>query len=331
MNSIIGNKQLLDSFLSAIRSDRVAGCYIIEGMAGSGKHTIAKFIAAALCCPHRKADGSPCLTCHSCQSVESQNHIDVFTLLPSEDKKYVSIENTRQMLRNLFIHPAESDWRVIIIPHSERLTSKIQNALLKSIEEPPENTVFFFLTEDRSRLLPTVRSRAVHFRTEVLTEDRIRFGLQNYALPPERVEDAVLLCEGSLGQAITLAKDDAFFETRETVLEYFRALSEGAGFTRLCQILPPAKLTRSDLETLFPMMKLALRDLLYFRFQKGGKPAFFSDAAFAAKLASIISPEKASKLFLLTDELTISCAQNANVFSTLSEFHLAVKKLTRSS
>ena len=78
-------------------------------------------------------------------------------------------------------------------------------------------------------------------------------------------------------------------------------------------------------------MKLALRDLLYFRFEKGGKPVFFSDAVFAANLARIISPEKASKLFTLTDELTVSCAQNANVFSALSEFHLAVKKLTRSS
>ena len=326
---IIGNRKLLEAFLSAICTNRVAGCYIIEGAAGTGKRTVARYIAAALCCPHRKADGTPCLSCHSCRSIENNGHIDVFTLLPTEDKKNVTIENTRQMLQNLYIHPAESDWRIFIIPDSHRLSEKIQNALLKSIEEPPENTVFFLLTEDRSRLLPTVRSRAVHFRTEPLSAEEIRSALQNSGLPAEQLEDAVLFSAGSLGQAKVIAKDSAFHQLRTKVLDYFKAVSEGAGFTRLCLFFPPASTTRSDLEKIFPIMKLAFRDLLYFRFGGDGTPSFFPRGELLKDLTSIIPPEKALKLFQLSDELTVRVSQNANVFSALTEFHLAVKKLTR--
>lgn len=329
MEPIIGNQKLLDAFFSAIRADRVAGCYIIEGAQGTGKRTVARYIAAALCCPHRKADGTPCLSCHSCRSIENDGHIDVFTLLPTEDKKNVSIENTRQMLQNLYIHPAESDWRIFIIPNSERLSEKIQNALLKSIEEPPENTVFFLLTEDRSRLLPTVRSRAVHFRTEPLSNEEIRSALLREDIPAEYLEDAVLFSSGSLGQAKVMASDSVFHQLRTKVLNYFKAVSEGAGFTKLCLFFPPASTTRTDLEKIFPMMKLAFRDLLYFRSGGEGSPLFFSDRAFLKDLSSIVPPEKALKLFQLCDELTVRVSQNANVFSTLTEFHLEVKKLTR--
>lgn len=329
MEPIIGNRKLLEAFLSAVRSDRVAGCYIIEGAAGTGKRTVTRYIAAALCCPHRNADGTPCLECHSCRSIENDGHIDVFTLVPTEDKKNVSIENTRQMLQNLYIHPAESDWRIFIIPNSERLSEKIQNALLKSIEEPPENTVFFLLTEDRSRLLPTVRSRAVHFTTEPLSAEEIRTALQNSNFPTDHLEDAVLFSAGSLGQAKIIAGDISFHQMRTKVLDYFKAVSEGAGFTRLCLFFPPAYTARADLEKVFPIMKLAFRDLLYFRSGGKGTPLFFSDRDFLRDLASIISPEKALKLFQLSDELTVRVSQNANVFSTLTEFHLAVKKLTR--
>ncbi len=329
MEPIIGNKKLLEAFLSAIRLNRVAGCYIIEGMSGTGKRSVARYVAAALCCTHRRPDGTPCLSCHSCRSIEKDEHIDVFTLLPSEDKKNVSIENTRQMLQNLYIHPAESDWRIFIIPNSERLSEKIQNALLKSIEEPPENTVFFLLTEDQSRLLPTVRSRAVHFRTEPLSQEELRSALQTKTFSSERLEDAMLFSAGSLGQARIIAGDNSFHETKQKVLNYFKAVSEGAGFTKLCLFFPPASTSRSDLEKIFPLMKLAFRDLIYFRFNGECTPLFFSDMVFLKNLASIISPEKALRLFYLSDELTARALQSANVFSALSEFHLAVKKLTR--
>lgn len=329
MEAIIGNKRLLEAFLSAIRENRVAGCYLIEGASGTGKRLIAKYVASALACPNRRDNGGPCLSCHSCRSIEADRHIDVFWLLPPEDKKNVTMEGTRQMLANLYIHPSEGDWRIFIIPHGEKLSTKIQNALLKSIEEPPENTVFLILTEDKSRLLPTVRSRAVHFRTEPLPSDEIRLALKKEGLQGEVLEEAVLLCAGSIGQARTIACDEAFHETRKKILDYFRCVSEGASFTGLSLIFPPSSTSRSDLERIFPLMKLALRDLICFRYEENSSPAFFTDLEFAKNLASMISPSKAVRLFRLTDEMTLRAAQNANVFSTLSEFHLEVKKLTR--
>jgi DNA polymerase III delta' subunit len=328
MNPIIGNEALMASLFSAIKENRFAGTYLIEGEIGSGKKSIARTAAAALCCQNRAQDHTPCGLCHSCKSIFAGNHIDVIELMPEEEGKRISVEQVRQMLRTMYITPTEGDWRIFIIPEAEKMKKEAQNALLKSIEEPKEKTVFFLLTSDKTRLLPTVRSRAISYRTESLRKEQIEFIFQSQKKPTPISDELFLLSGGSAGKAILLFGDQKILNQRKKVLEYFAAILEGASFTRLSLILPPDTTDRKEFSALFPMIKSALRDLICASFDADSKPEFFTDQKLLGDLASIISTKKASELFDLSDQM-IKASDRINLFSELAGFHLKARQITK--
>ena len=207
MEALIGNQTLWNTLLSAIREKRVAGCYLIEGPDGSGKLTVARLAAAALCCTSPRPDSTPCLNCHSCKNILNGNYIDVTELRPEEAGKRISVDQIRDMLQFTHITSTEGDWRIFIIDDGQNMKKESQNALLKSIEEPGDKTVFIILTNDKTKLLPTVRSRAVHLRTEPLSANEMRKALASENLPSETMEELILLSEGSLGRAKELIAD----------------------------------------------------------------------------------------------------------------------------
>lgn len=328
MNPIIGNDALMASIFSAIRENRFAGTYLIEGESGTGKKRIARTAAASLCCQNPAADHSPCGVCHSCKSIFSGNHIDVIELLPEEEGKRISVEQVRQMLRASYVTPTEGDWRVFIIPEAEKMKKEAQNALLKSIEEPKENTVFFLLASDKTRLLPTVRSRAILFRTELLKKDQIDLIFQMENKPTPISDELFLLSGGSAGKALQLFADQKILNQRKKILDYFAAILEGASFTRLSLIIPPDATDRKEFAALFPMIKSALRDLICTAASPDTEPEFFTDQKFLRDLASIVSPKKANELFELSDQM-IQNADSIGLFSALSGFHLKARLITK--
>ena len=204
-----------------------------------------------------------------------------------------------------------------------------QNALLKSIEEPGDKTVFFILTNDKTKLLPTVRSRAVLLRTEPLSRELMIKALSNENLPKDIMEEIILLSDGSLGKAKELIADETTLAFRKIVLDYFNSIMNGAGFTKLSLVLPPATTSRKDLSLILPMIKSALRDLICYNIEGNTKPHFFTDLFFLRDLSSIISIRRATQLFNMCDDLLRSTEQNVNVFSAISGFHLIAQNLTK--
>ncbi len=329
MNPIIGNRALMDFLFSAIRENRFAGTFLIEGQIGTGKLTIARTAAAALCCPNPSADGSPCGVCHSCKNIFLGNHIDVVELRAEEEGKRITVDQVRQMLRGTYVTSTEGEWRIFIIDQSENMKKEAQNALLKSIEEPKDKTVFFLLTSDKTRLLPTVRSRAIAFRTEPLSKDQINDLFQAKGLPTPISDEIYLLSAGSGGKAIQLSGDQKVLNQRQKVIDYFSAILEGASFTKLCLIFPPDSTDRKEFIALLPMIKAALRDLICASSNKSAIPEFFTDQTLLFDLASILSQKRASELFDRIDEMA-HIAESINLFSALSGFHLSARKLTKS-
>ena len=174
MQQLIGNLALWNALIGAIRENRVAGCYLIEGADGTGKLTVARLASAALCCTNPNVDSTPCLRCHSCKNIMLGNYIDVTEIRPEEEGKRISVEQIREMLQFTHITTTEGEWRIFIIDESQNMKKEAQNALLKSIEEPGNKTVFFLLTKDKTKLLPTVRSRSVSLQTTPLTKEEMK-------------------------------------------------------------------------------------------------------------------------------------------------------------
>lgn len=201
-DGLLGNERLKDNLINSLRRDRTSHFYLISGPQGSGKHTLAQLLAAALMCT---GEDKPCLRCRACRKVMDGLHPDVITVT-EPDHKTVPVRLVRQIRDDMFIRPNEGRKKIYLFP--QELGLEGQNALLKILEEPPEYGVYLLLTEQAETLLPTVRSRAVSLQLQPLSHPQLHAAL-NQAFPDAsqtRISAAIMRSGGYLGQACALLK-----------------------------------------------------------------------------------------------------------------------------
>ena len=155
---IIGREQIIEHLQNAIRFNRVSHAYIFYGEEGNGKNVIADIFAAALQC--EVYSGEPCGECKSCLQAAGGNHPDIIRV--RHEKATIGVDDIRNQLNNdIAVKPYSSRYKVYIIDEAEKMTEAAQNALLKTIEEPPEYAVILLLTDNANPFLPTILSRTV--------------------------------------------------------------------------------------------------------------------------------------------------------------------------
>ena len=200
--SLLGNDRLKQNLAESLAKGHIAHFYLISGPEGSGRHTLAKLLAAAILCQDRHR---PCLRCTPCRKVMEGNHPDFITVEDPEHKN-VAVRIVREIREDVFIRPNESDYKVYLFP--QELGIEGQNALLKILEEPPKHGVFLLLTDNPDKLLPTVRSRCTELKMQSLSEAVLRRQLRQ-DFPQAQDEDlsaAIARSGGFLGQARELLK-----------------------------------------------------------------------------------------------------------------------------
>ena len=195
--SLLGNERLKENLTGSLRRGRISHFYLISGPEGSGKHTLARLLAAAILC---KSVDAPCETCPPCRKVMQGNHPDFITVEDPEHKN-VAVKIVRQYREDIFIRPNESDHKIYLFP--QELGIEGQNALLKILEEPPPYGVFFLLTDNPQKLLPTVRSRCTELAMQALPEKTMLAALAREFpdATPEDLRAAAQRSGGWLGQA----------------------------------------------------------------------------------------------------------------------------------
>ena len=166
MERLLGNAALKASLGSAFRADRISHSYLISGPAGSGKHTLAAILAAAMQCT--AGERRPCGVCLQCRKVFDNVHPDVITV-DDPEKKTVPVDLIRRARSDLYILPNEGRRKVYVIPRANDMNANAQNALLKVMEEPPSYGAFLLLSDNPEKLLPTIRSRCVSLRLSPLS------------------------------------------------------------------------------------------------------------------------------------------------------------------
>ncbi|MCR5746400.1 MAG: hypothetical protein K6G03_01715 [Lachnospiraceae bacterium] len=162
------NESLIAGFFKkAIKDECLGQAYILEGEKGTDKLGMALTIASVLLCDKPGEDGA-CGKCHSCKMIDSKNHPDCIILSHEKPESIVVDEIREQIINSVDIRPYYGGRKIYILPDAQYMTPNSQNALLKTIEEPPSYAVFFILVTDRELLLPTIRSRCVimSFREE---------------------------------------------------------------------------------------------------------------------------------------------------------------------
>ena len=204
-SALLGNARLRDRLETAFSRGTVSHCWLLAGPEGSGKHTLAVLMAAALQCT---ADHDrPCGTCSQCRKVFGGIHPDVITV--DSEKKTIPVDTIRQASADMSVRPNEGARKVYIIPRAQDMQEPAQNALLKIIEEPPDYGVFLLLTTSQERLLPTIRSRCASLILEPLPQDLLMRELRTRAAGHTEAELAAAARRsgGYLGQALALLEN----------------------------------------------------------------------------------------------------------------------------
>lgn len=197
--TLLGNDRLKQNLTSSLAQGRISHFYLISGPVGSGKHTLARLLAAAIMCNDSKR---PCMNCTACRKIMENNHPDFITVDDPEHKA-VSVKIVRQAREDVYIRPNESEYKIYLFP--QELGIEGQNALLKILEEPPKYGVFILLSTNAEQLLPTVRSRCTELALTALPESLLVRELSKDF--PQATQDALVAAAARSGGYLGQARD----------------------------------------------------------------------------------------------------------------------------
>lgn len=319
---IRGNTPLVEQLRRSAASGRSSHAYLFLGGAGAGKRLIANTFAKALQCEgtHR-----PCDSCKSCHAFNHGNHPDVIYFQPLKNGKTYTIEDVReQLLETVDLKPFQYEKKIYIIEKADTLNIQSQNALLKTLEEPPAHAVFLLLAERAEAFLPTILSRVVVMKIRPLSAETVADYLMQAGHTAEESHILSAYAQGRIGQALELVADEGFREMRQDILGKLEALpsmSEGDAYL-LAKDLESYK---NDLRFL-DIMELWYRDLLTakslreegYLIQKDKKDAIFRAAKEpAAALAKKAAAVRTARMRL---------AQNANFRLTMEVMLMDLKE-----
>ena len=260
-SQLLGNQQLKNNLSVAANTGKTAHFYLISGAVGSGRHTLARLLAAAIQC-----DGAdkPCLTCPACRKAMADTHPDILTV-DDPEKKIVPVDLIRQARSDIYIRPNEGKKKIYIFPRAQDMGIPGQNALLKVLEEPPPYGVFFLLTDSAEKLLPTIRSRCIQLQLTALPEDVLSAELRR-RFPDagdSEIAAAAARSGGYLGQAIQLmeAGADLFPETES----FLNAFSQASALELTQTLVPMEKYKRDKFIPILEQWQTLLQQALIAR------------------------------------------------------------------
>ena len=272
---ILGNEHIISHFKKAIENDKISHAYIINGEKGMGKKTVAKAFAMTLLC--EKKGTEPCMKCHSCVQTLTDNNPDIITISPDKPTT-LSIDHIRERLINdIDLKPYSYSHKVYIVQNAELMNSAAQNAILKTIEEPPEYAVIILLTTNSDSLLQTVLSRCVRLDMQPLKKEAVK----KYLMEKEKVVDyeadvSAAFAGGNLGKAIEVSSSQDFKGMSDEVIQLLRYIKDMQAY----EVVAAVK-RASDYKFMFAdyidLMILWFRDVLLYKASKNIEDLIFKN------------------------------------------------------
>ena len=260
---IIGNQRPVRLLQKAILTDHLPQAYLFRGPEGVGKRRVAITLAKALNCEEGREDC--CDKCLACRKTEDSNHPDVSVLCP--EGQFIRIDAIRRLQRSLSYRPYEGKRRVCLLDGADRMTAESANALLKTLEEPPPDTLLILLAAETERLLPTIVSRCQQVRFTSLPIDQMVEALtRRLSIEEAEAKTVAELSQGSLGKALQLFDNEVWVK-RPTIIQSLMDLP-----SRDVQWAFATAESVSDfgegLPLVFPIMISWYRDLIIWKEQK---------------------------------------------------------------
>ncbi len=262
-NDIIGNKNIVKYLQNIIEEEKVPQAFIFDGASGTGKTFISNIFAKTLQC--EKHGNEPCLECVSCRAFDNDNHPDIIRL-SLKDKKSIGVEEVREGINNLVsIKPYKYPYKIFIIDDADKLTVQAQNALLKTIEEPPVYAIFILKSANYKIFLPTIISRCVLLKIKPLPYIKVSDYLSSkFDISKNNSEIAGFFSEGSIGRGIEFLNDEYLKSMREKIISFLISFKNMS----LTDLFASAKIFdeyKDNVKDVFDFMYVWYRDILVYK------------------------------------------------------------------
>ena len=281
---IVGHEQIISHLQNAVAMDKVSHAYIFSGAQNAGKRMLAEAFAMTLQC--RAGGTEPCMQCQSCKQAVGKNQPDIL-YLTHEKPNTVSVDDVRRQINNdIDIKPYSSKYKVYIIDEAEKMNVQAQNALLKTIEEPPAYAVIMLLTTNKDAFLPTIRSRCVTLDLKAVEDEKIKtFLMHSCQVPDYKADICVAFAQGNVGRAMQLAASERFNELKDFTLQLLRRIGDIPDYD-LLQELKPLNDLKEDISDFFDLLLLWYRDVLLYKASGREEDLIFRDQSYELRQQS---------------------------------------------
>ena len=323
-SEIVGHEQIKEHMQAAIRDKKPFHAYLFQGEEGVGKEALARTFAAGLQCQSESAD-KPCKECVSCRQMESGNQPDVIWV--TREKASLGVDEIREQLCNTMdIKPFSSPYKIYLVPEAEKMTEAAQNALLKTIEEPPEYGIVILMTSNISALLPTIQSRCLTMEFRPLSTAVVESYVKEHCQVPDyQARASAAFAQGNLGKAMRYAKSEEFIERKDHIISLLRHV-EQMDLSEMLAVIKDLGTRKDEVRDYIDLMVLWYRDVLLFKATKDINQLLFQDeASYISREASHRSYEKIEEILQAFEKAKVRLRANVNFDITMELMLLTLK------
>lgn len=260
---IIGHEQIIEHFQNAIKQDKVSHAYILNGQGSSGKMMLAEAFAMALQCEKNGTEG--CMECHFCKQAISHNQPDII-YLTHEKPNTISVDDIRRQInQDIAVKPYASRYKIYIVDEAEKMNPQAQNALLKTIEEPPSYAVIMLLTTNADLFLPTILSRCIRLNLKPVANEKIRNHLmKNFQIPDYQADICTAFAQGNVGKAMQLAGSEHFHDLKDSAVQLMKRIKDIEVY-EMGEAVKQISEYKMSMNDYFDIMMVWYRDVLMYK------------------------------------------------------------------
>lgn len=322
-SDILGQEPIKAYMKHALERQQVSHAYIISGEKGMGKRLLANTLAMALLCDEGK--GEACGNCHSCLQFATGNHPDITWV--THEKASIGVDEIRdQLIDPMLIKPYHSRYKVYIVDEAELLTVQAQNALLKTIEEPPEYGVVMLLTTNPDMFLQTIRSRCTMLKMMPLPDGQIKGILLGRGVPENQAERCAAFARGNLGKAVELSDSEEFSRMYDLLVGMLSRI-RGMELSEIMAFIKELKDDDLDSAGTLDFIEIWYRDVLFYKATgDGDRLVFRGEKDVIRGLAEKHGYRQIEKILEAIGQARTRLASNVNFETTMELVLLTMKE-----
>lgn len=324
-HEILGHEQIKEHFHNALMSEKISHAYILSGETGMGKKSLANAFALSLLCENQKTD--PCGSCPACKQVLSGSHPDLI-YVTHEKPASIGVDDIRIQINDAIqVRPYSSPYKIFIVDEAEKMTQQAQNALLKTIEEPPSYAVILLLTTNQDAFLPTILSRCVKLKLKPLRDEVIKNYLSDtMKMSSVDAEVYAAFSRGNLGKAIAIASSEVFHEMHQSMVKLLSRIKM-MDISEILDWIKEIKDQGYDIKECIEFIQMWYRDVLLYKAAEDEESLIFRNEVRTIRdISTGSSYEGIERILEAMDQARVRLEANVNMELALELMLLAMKE-----